>query len=293
MREFNKYHPAALLLYFAAVTLPPMFIINPIIQGISLLGAVLFSLTFSEKKELRRGAVSFFVLFILITLTNPLISHNGVTALLFINGSAITLESLLCGAGNALMIIAVILWFCIFSRIMTGDKWLAITGKRLPRTTLILIMSLRLVPLFSRRLKKVSGAQKALGLYAPNNYTDKLKGGAGVFSALVTWSLENAAVTSFSMDARGYGLPGRTQYAVYTFHPRDAVLLFVTALFAGVMLSAAAGGAAYFAYYPAVTTAPLSALTAAVYLPYAALTLIPLLWECKERIHWKYCVSKI
>ncbi len=293
VKAFEKYHPAALLTYFLAVTLFPMFLNNPFIQGLSLFGALLLCPVFFSKRELLRGAGYIIMFMILITVTNPLFSHNGATVLFFINDSAVTLEALVCGAGNALTIAAVVLWFQILSQIMTSDKWLALTGKRLPRLTLVLSMALRFVPLFTRRLKKVQSAQKTLGFYASDNYPDKLKSGLNVFSILVAWSLENAAETSFSMDARGYGLPGRTQFTQFHFGRGDLFLLIITVLTTAFVLFGAARGAADFAYYPTLTVTPLSGFAAAVYLPYAALALIPFFSECKEIIRWKYCVSKI
>ncbi len=67
-------------------------------------------------------------------------------------------------------------------------------------------MAVRFIPLFRRQAERVSLSQKAMGLYAGDNYMDKARGAARVFSILLTWSLENAIDTAASMRARGYGI---------------------------------------------------------------------------------------
>ena len=83
MKAFANYHPAVLLLYFLSVLLVGMFVTNPVLQLTMLLGAVLFCLMLPH----RSGGAGFYVpMFLLVAVTNPLFSHNGVTPLFYLNG---------------------------------------------------------------------------------------------------------------------------------------------------------------------------------------------------------------
>ena len=49
-----------------------------------------------------------------------------------------------------------------------------------------------------------------------------------IFSAMISWALENAIDTADSMKARGYGLPGRTAFSIFIFDKRDLkTLLYI------------------------------------------------------------------
>ena len=79
-----------------------------------------------------------------------------------------------------------------------------------------------------------------------------------VFSILVTWSLENAVDTADSMRARGYGLPGRSAFSIFTLTKRDKLLLAVMGLLGGTVIAGYALGALSWRYYPSVKGAGLT-----------------------------------
>ena len=102
MKAFANYHPAVLLLYFLSVLLVGMFVTNPVLQLTMLLGAVLFYLMLPH----RSGGAGFYVpMFLLVAVTNPLFSHNGVTPLFYLNGNPVTLEAFVYGAAIAVMVV--------------------------------------------------------------------------------------------------------------------------------------------------------------------------------------------
>ena len=110
---------------------------------------------------------------------------------------------------------------------------------------------------------------------------------------MIAWSLESSMQTAMSMKARGSGLSGRTRFSLFRFYPRDGFLLAATVCLVGRSVVSSALGAVDFYYYPKVSQIPLSPLSVAVYIAFAALSLIPFAVEIKEAIVWKYSVSKI
>ena len=148
-----------------------MFAANPVLSLTALLGGILFCAMLVRRSRVP-GDIGFYVpLFLLVAVTNPLFSHNGVTPLFFLNGNPVTLEALLYGFALAVAVVGVLLWCKGYSEVMTGDKFLYLFGSVIPRLALVLSMALRFVPQFRRQMRRVRCAQKTMGLYAARGYT--------------------------------------------------------------------------------------------------------------------------
>lgn len=292
MKPFESYHPVVLLFYFLAVTLLTMFTSHPVILTISVVSAVCFFGMLARKRELLLSLSFYIPAFFLIAVTNPLFSHNGVTPLFYLNDNPVTLEAVLYGAAIAAMLIAVLCWFKCFSVVMTSEKLLYLFGRAIPRLSLVLSMALRFLPLFLRKARSISKTQKTLGLYASKSISDRLLGAVRVFSALVTWSLENAVETADSMKARGYGLKGRTSFSLFRFTGRDCALLTVSLV---LFLPVCLGWGQYlgFGFYPEITPLSFRAPSCFLYVLLFLLMFLPFFIEIKENITWKYLRSKI
>ena len=89
MRAFAEYHPLVLLIYFLSVLIVAMFVSNPVLQTLALLGGVLFCFMLQSREEII-GNMGFYIpMFVIVAVTNPLFSHNGVTPLFFLNGNPV------------------------------------------------------------------------------------------------------------------------------------------------------------------------------------------------------------
>lgn len=292
MYGLEQMHPAVAALYFASVTLITMFSAEPLFSLLALPGAVMYF-------ALVKGRISFkstgfyILMFVLIAITNPLFSHKGVTVLFFLNNNPVTLESVLYGVNTALMLVAVVCWFGCFNLVMTSDKLLFLFGRLSPKIALLISSALRFIPLFKSRSAKIRRAQTAMGLFSSDTWTDKLKANACVYSALITWALENAIDTGASMKARGYGLKGRSSYSLFKFRRSDALALAFILLSDAVILTASAGGQLGFSFYPEITVAPLTVCSMAAVCAFAGLSFLPFIVEVKEGLLWKYYRSKI
>ena len=292
MRSFSEFDPIAVTLWFFSVIGIAMFSGHPLVMSISLAGAILF---FIVRNGLRHGRshLFFLILFIVLALANPIISHNGATVLFVLNNAPVTLEALLYGINSAAMIVGVLYWFRSFTQIMTSEKVLRIAGAISPKLSLILSMSLRAVPMFARRAKQVSDAQKAMGLYNDDNIIDDLRGRMRVFSIIATWALENGIITADSMTARGYGTGRRTQLRRFRFSSSDAAFTLVTLALLGVSAAAVASGALDFNFYPHIEADVKGAAGISGAAAYGALVLLPVIIETEVSIRWKYLKSRI
>ncbi len=290
---FSAVHPAAAMVYFLAVLLISMFCFHPVLQVEMLVGAALFCITLQKRGEALREIGFYLPLFLMVAVTNPLFSHNGVTPLFFLNGNPVTLEALLYGVSLAVSVIGVLLWCKCCGRVMTEDKFLYLFGKLIPKLSLILSMALRFVPVYLRQSRRVIRARKAMGLFSGKGITDRVKNRMRVFVAMISWSLEHAMETSASMRARGYGQKGRTNFSLFRFSPADGVLLCGCVFLLAVVWIGRAAGFAAFSYYPRTGGIGAAPADLAVYAAFGLLSLLPFLLEVKEVIVWSCCVSKI
>ena len=292
MRSFSEYNPIVITVWFFCVTGIAMFSSYPLIMAISLIGGVLF---FILRNGLSHGRVHifFWILFVILALANPLISHNGQTVLFVMNHNPVTLEATLYGLNSAAMIVGVLYWFRSFTQVMTSEKLLYITGVLSPKLSLVLSMALRFIPLFSRQSVKINNAQKAMGLYKDDNIIDDIKGKSRVFSILTTWALENGIITADSMEARGFGVHRRSQLRRFVFRKADIIFLTVTLLLVCITAAAVGSGALLFQFYPLVRAESPGILGWVGVISYAFLILLPIIIETEACLKWKYLRSGI
>ncbi len=293
MTEFSKHHPAVLFVYFMSVLLICMFTSNPVLAGLALLGCVAF-LTVSPGRKRIRNAVWYVVLFLLISLANPLFSHNGATPLFFLNGNAVTLEALCYGLMMGVTLVAVLLWCSAYSRAMNTEGFLYLFGKAIPQIALMLSMAIAFIPRFIRQMRRVSAAQKSMGMYIDEGYFGKVKGALRVFQATVAWSVENSIETSMSMKARGYGVnKKRTSFTLFKFRQSDVRLMILICILLCATLIGLASGEMSFNFYPKVSSVNTSLWAMTTYISFGCLVFLPFVVEVKEKLKWNVLLAKI
>ena len=292
MRDIKEYNPITVFIYYMAVVVVSMFTMNPFLHIISFVGGLVQFLILPAKGKLRTH-IWYFVLGLILALVRPLFSHNGATVLFIINDNPITKEAFIFGINSAIMVVGVLYLFRIFSEIMTSDRLLYIFGRISPKTALILSMGLRYIPMLRNQRKITADAQTAIGINKDDNVIDRIRGGLNVFSATVSWGLENGIVTADSMAARGYGEGKRSFYYDIRFKSRDAIVVSVTFLCLIPIVAALALDSFDTVFYPLFTIAEIDALALTGYISYGILVLIPIILKLLEKLRWKYLMSKI
>ncbi len=291
---FAGYHPAVNFLYFALVLVFTMCWMHPVSLGVSLGAAACYNVRLNGRRGARFSLVFALPMMLLAALINPVFNHEGATILAYLpSGNPLTAESIWYGIAAAAMLAAVLLWFSCYTAVMTSDKFVYLFGRVIPALSLVLSMTLRFVPRFKKQLGTVREAQASIGRDpAEGSVPQRLKKAANVLSIMVTWALENAIETADSMRCRGYGLPGRTAFSIYSFDDRDR-LAAGWLLFCGLFLTGGwAAGAFAWRYYPTVKGAlgPLPFAFQAVYL---ALCFTPVFLDLREDRTWKRLQSEI
>ena len=286
-------HPAVSLLYFTAVIVFAMFLMNPVCLTLSLLCSAATAVVLNGRKTVLFALKVIWPLALLAIVVNPFVNHRGVTVLGYLPwNNPLTLESILFGVASAVMLSSTVLWFSSFHTVMTSDKLVFLFGKTLPALGLMLSMSLRFVPKFNAELREVRNAQRLL-FPEKSGLIPRIKSAVRVLSVMISRALEDSLETADSMKARGYGLKGRTAYSRYRMTGQDWFLLSVTIVLTAAIAVFCFCKTARFRYYPSVTQLKSAADTFIFYGTYAVLLLIPLILTVGEGIRWRKYESNI
>lgn len=295
MNEFKTFHPIVNFIYFVFVIGFSCFFMHPVCLGISLSCAFAYSVLIKGRQSLKTNLLYMTPMILTMALVNPAFNHEGVTILRYLpSGNPLTLESIIYGGAAALMIASVICWFSCYNAVMTSDKFIYLFGRIIPSLSLVLSMTLRFVPRFAAQLKVVANAQRCIGRdVSEGSIIQRAKSGLSILSVMVTWALENSIETADSMKSRGYGLPGRTAFSIFTFDRRDTItLLYILALGIYTFIGSFSGEM-YFRYFPSFKTADFSWYGLSIFLSYTALCMCPIIIEIREVSKWKALQSKI
>lgn len=293
MKFFDKLHPLSEFFYFAAVILLTALSANPIISGLSFIFAVLFCGFYTGVKKLFSSLSCALPLMIIIALINPIFVHKGDTILFFLNDNPVTKEAVLYGVFSSVTISAVYYWCKAYNEIITSDKFIYLFGKIAPKLSLLLSLIIGFIPKLKKKYKQIDEAQKALGVYASKSYVDKIANKFRVLSILLTDSLENSVSVADSMQARGYGLKGRTSYSPFVFTFYDGAVLLLTALTGGAAIILCAFKTADFGFYPTLTPMIFGVKECIFYACSAIVFALCSIIEIKEEIKWACLKSKI
>lgn len=293
MTQLERVHPGVLFLFYITIIGITMFMMNPIILILSLLGALTYYRCLTNRKRWYSDLCYYCFLFILVTITNPLFVHNGVTILFFMNDQPITLEAIQYGATIGCMIVAVMYWGKCYQYVMTTDKFLYLFSKGIPQLAIVLSMAIRFIPLIKRHGVEVSKVQKTMGLYASDSIFDRMRNGLRLFDSVLMWGLENSIDTADSMQARGYGSSKRTNYSIFRIRKSDiigCILLIIVVVFTCIGYQR---GDFMCEYYPKMQMKDWKTRMLWEYAFVAIPMFLPSIITIKEKVKWKYLKSRI
>ena len=295
MRDrFADYHPLVNLLFFALTVTFSMVSMNPVCLLISLFASGAYSCLPDRGEHFRRMALWLVPMFLMALLINPAFNHRGVTALAYLpTGNILSLESILYGAAAGIMVVAVVLWFYSFTRVVTTDKLVYLFGRVTPSLGLLLTLTLRFVPRFTNHYRLLREAQTGLGAAEEKRgFKASVREMAALLSVLISWAVENASDAADSMRSRGFGTGKRTAFSDCRFTRKDALALAWMLCWSAVTAAGMLGGKMYFRYYPGIRYAAPDAAGVLSFLAYLLFELTPLLIDLQDTIHWKSIMSK-
>ncbi len=282
------YHPLVSFGYFIAVIAGTLLFIHPVFVLISLVCAILAAAFINGKKAFL-GTLGFGIpMFVFIALANPLFNHRGATILFYLFDNPVTLEAVIYGIVSAGMMFAAVIWFTCYNTVVTSDKFIYIFGRILPSIALIVSMTLSLIPRLMAQVKIIADSQRSIGLdWKSGSLKNRVRSGARVLSILVSWALEDAVITADSMKARGYGQHRRSNFSIFRFGKRDAIMMAVIILLFAAEIFAYASGRGTMEFYPAMVMPEIDFTDILIYVSYITLGILPIVIQMKEDRKWK------
>ena len=236
IRGFQSFHPIILFLYYIVVIAGLMLQQHPIFLLSSLPLLIGFNWMIDRGKELKKWRAMTIFLSLFVFILTPLFNQQGNIVLFDIFSRNIYLEAIYHGLLVALTVSSILILFATFNTVITSEKFLYLFSKWFPKWTLILLLALRFVQIFPKRLSDIQDVQMTKGLsMKQGNLLTRAQNGMQFLQILLTSSLEEAMQTADSMNARGYGLKKRSNYENYPWKNRDTFLLIYQILLTALM----------------------------------------------------------
>ena len=287
--EFSEYNPLVNLAFYVLAIGVTMFSTSPWFLAATFVMAWVYSLLLKGRRALRLNLLFVFWIVVVMAVINVCFTHDGETVLFYLHGNRITVEALIFGISAAVMLSSVLIWFTSFNVIMTAEKLIFIFGRAAPVLGLTLSMIFRFIPLLRSRYAEIRMGQECLG-QGSSSKTPLLKrirqAGKNV-SILVSWSLEASIESADSMEARGYGLRGRTSFHLYRFSARDARMMIWLLILGGTAILGCAFHKCEAWFYPVYELHPFDALTAASLAAFILLLATPIVIDITGELRWK------
>ncbi|MCM3726906.1 energy-coupling factor transporter transmembrane protein EcfT [Neobacillus cucumis] len=286
--RFDRFHPLVTFLFYAGAVSLLILMLHPLFLISSIAVVILINIRHDRLNGLRRWWFFIITTFLLMVILNPLFNERGRHLLVEINQHRVTLEAVVYGGMNALSIIGVIALFVSYNIIMTPNKLLFIFAKVLPQFAVLLMLTLRFIPLMRRRLEEISVVQKSKGLSVSHgSWRVRAKTGMLYVQTLLTFSLEEAIQTADSMKARGYGQGPRSSYEYFKINKADIIaILYLLSLF-GFTIIERFSGFGVLTIYPIMESWHLSLIDRAVLMCYIMFLSFPLLVEAGGMFRWR------
>lgn len=286
--EFYGYHPLVNLCYYLFVIGVAMFSNHPIFLFVGLLGACSYSALLKGVDSWKMNLGIVLMMSIFMAVVNGLFTHNGVTVLFYLNGNRITLEAFLYGISMAVLLSSVLIWFESFQVMMCSDKFIYLFGKLAPVLGLTMSMIFRFIPLLQQRFREIHNGQKCMGRnYGSGSWLRKLRQFFKELSILISWSLEASIESADSMEARGYGLRGRSSFHLYRFRKKDGVVMGILLLLGMISVAGCVLGKTTIYYYPNIWIKEADILFYATLVAYLGLMITPMIIDVKGEQRWK------
>ncbi len=255
-RSCERLHPLVILIYGCLALAVVLAVSSPLVLGLCLIGALIVSTALKGFRVTLSRLGAFLAFALAIALINGLFSSSGATLLWRFGLFSVSVEGIAYGCFAGLVLVAVALWGMALGDLLDGNQIFLLMGSRFPRISLMIALSLRLLPLMVRRGKLIG---ESLGACSAANRSaqTKVQGPFRQISTLMAWSMENTLIAGETMRARSWGRiergGRRTNYRSRRLSSFDWMALGILGLLtAWFIISLASGGsrALAFGFYP-------------------------------------------
>lgn len=284
--KITRIHPAIFIVYFLILIIFAFLFNNPyyvITYGILILTLIALQGSISEIKSTTKV---FLPVILFITLLNTIFTHVGDTHIYIFGSYYVTFEALVYGVIMAVTFFLVTLTFIAYNTYVSYQDMLYVFSKKYPNLSMIIIMSLRFVPLIQKRSNELLELSKLKNRNEDLKFTEKTSELIQNLGLVVSWSLEEAMQSASSMKSRGYNITKRTSYLRYDFNKIDVLLTVLILVTATISVYGLYNSVGSIMIYPKFTFTFSQTPFNIYYFAYVVLLLPFIIIEIWERILW-------
>ena len=133
----------------------------------------------------------------MVILFNSLLTHRGATTLFWLGDSRIKLEAVMFGLVMGLLLVTIMFTFASYNDIISSHKFLYLFSRISPKVALLTMITVRFVPLFIRRLKKITLVQKTKGVQLDSgSLIERIKNGMKLLASVISLFVRRCTTNS-------------------------------------------------------------------------------------------------
>ncbi len=221
-RDFKGYHVLTPTIVFITMLIMIFSNDNPVILGSVYVFIIAFIVSCKEKDKFKKGFIYFIPIAFLIVVINMCFSSTGSKTLFYLFHKRFTLESMIYAVVMAFKFLAVIYLFMILELMIDSDKAVSYFSSIMPKSTLMLMISLKLLPSMGERFKNLKEIYEIRGVvFNKKNSKEKTASYIPVLSILLEDSMEGSFDIGEAAYVRGFLSGKRSIYERQKFKFKD------------------------------------------------------------------------
>lgn len=221
-RDFKDYHVLTVTLIFMSMLIIVFSNDNPVILAsiyIFIIGMIVSS---KEIEKFKLGFMYFIPVATLIVVINMFFVSAGSTTLFYLFHKRFTLEAIIYAVVMAFKLLAAIYLFMILEIMIDSDRAVSYFSSVMPKSTLMLMISFKLVPTMKERFKNLKEIYEVRGVvFNKKKSKEKTASYVPVLSILLEDSMEGSFDIGEAAYVRGFLSGKRSVYERQKFYSRD------------------------------------------------------------------------
>lgn len=229
--DFKQYHVLTASLVFISMMMIIFSNDNPIVLA-SVYVFIIFMIVFCSEKHKFKTALYYFVpIAFFIILLNVLFVSSGRTTFFYLFHKRFTLEAFVYALVMCFKFLAVIYLFLILELMIDSDRAVSYFSSIMPKSTLMLMISFKLIPSMKDRFKNLKEIYEIRGVvFGKKKARKKAASYIPVMSILLEDSMEGSFNIGEAAYVRGFLSGNRSVYERQKFKSRDwqVIILNIT-----------------------------------------------------------------
>lgn len=221
-RDFKEYHVLTVAFIFMSMLSIVFSNDNPMILASIYTFIIGMIVSSKETKKFKLGFMYFIPVAILIVVINMFFVSAGSKTLFYLFHKRFTLESIIYAVVMAFKLLAAIYLFMILEIMIDSDRAVSYFSSVMPKSTLMLMISFKLVPTMKERFKSLKEIYEIRGVvFNKKKSKEKTASYVPVLSILLEDSMEGSFDIGESAYVRGFLSGKRSVYERQRFYIRD------------------------------------------------------------------------